>query len=100
MLDPKTIAVALGIAIAIANVVISVALVRSHFYSRAQVAAQLAIIWFLPLFGAVSVGAFLVAQYRWAKYDTRAFPEHTRKGVAVEVQNAIHEAGGGGAASD
>jgi hypothetical protein len=100
MPDPKAIAVALIVAIAIGNVVVSVALIRSHFYSRPQMAAQVAVIWLLPLFGAVGVGAFLLAQYRWAKYDTRAFPERTRKGVAVEVQNAIHDAGGGGAAPD
>jgi|SoiMethySBSTD1v2_1073268.scaffolds.fasta_scaffold129503_4 hypothetical protein len=100
MPGPKEIAVAFIVAIAIANIAVSVALVRSHFYSGTQKAAQLAIIWLIPLFGVVGIGAFLRAQYRWEKYDTRAFPEQTQKGVAIEVQNAIHDAGGGGTPSD
>lgn len=88
--------------VGIANCAVSVALVRCHFYSRLQKLAQLAIIWCIPVLGAVGIWAFLRAQYKWEKFDTRAFPEPSEKAVAVEVQNAIHNGlgGGGGAASD
>ena len=100
MLSSREIVMVLIVCIVMGNIAVSVALVRSHFYSRLQKTAQLAIIWLIPLFGAIGIGAFLRAQYRWETYDTRAFPEQTRKGVAVEVQNAIHDAGGGGASTD
>jgi hypothetical protein len=69
--------------------------IRSPFYTRFQKSAQVAIVWCVPLFGALGIWAFLRAQYNWQKYDTRAFPEGAQKGVAIEVQDAIHGLGGG-----
>src|SRR5262245_42929948 len=103
MPDAKEIVVALAIAIAVGNIAVSVALVRCHFYSVAQKLAQTAIIWCVPLFGAVGVWAFLRAQYNWEKFDTRHFPKGTEKGRGIAVQNAVHESfggEGGGTASD
>jgi hypothetical protein len=84
-------------AVVLGNLAVSVALVRSHFYSPWQKAAQAAMVWLIPVLGAVGIWAFLRVQYKWEKYDTRAFPEPTQKGVAIEVSNAIHDGLGGGA---
>jgi hypothetical protein len=84
-------------AVVIANLAVSVALLRCHFYTPLQKLAQSAIVWLVPILGAVGIWAFLRAQYKWEKYDTRAFPEGTQKGVAIEVSNAIHDSFGGGA---
>jgi hypothetical protein len=101
MATATAIGIGLAIAIGIGNLAVSVALLRSRFYSRLQKLAQLAIIWFIPLFGAVGIWAFLRAQHNWEKFNTRAFPEGSQKGVAVEVQSAIHSSlGGGGGAPD
>ncbi len=97
MAVPAEIGVAVIAAVVIGNLAVSVALIRSRFYTSRQKLAQCAIVWFIPILGAVAVCAFLRAQYNWEKYDTRAFPEPTQKGVAIEVQNAIHDSFGGGA---
>lgn len=49
-----------------------------------------------------AIAALNIAAHNWRKFDTRAFPEGSQKGVAVEVQNAIHDSfgGGGGTAAD
>lgn len=85
----------LGVACLI-NLIVSVSVVRSQFYSPAQKLAQCAIVWFVPLLGPVAIWSFLRAQYRWKMYDTRAFPERTEKMVAVEINDAIHDNLGGG----
>jgi len=102
MVTATEIGIGCAVAIGIANLAVSVALVRSRFYSRLQKLAQLAIVWCIPLFGAVGIWAFLRAEYNWQKFDTREFPEGSQKGVAVEVQNAVHGSfgGGGGSAPD
>ena len=79
------------------NLIVSVLVIRSHFYSPAQKLAQCAIVWLVPLLGPVAIWSFLRAQYRWKKYDTRAYPEPTKKMVAVEINDAIHDSAGGGA---
>lgn len=102
MLTVTAISIVLLAAILAANLAATVVLLRSHFYSRRQKLAQLAIVWCVPLFGAVGVWAFLRAQYNWGRFDTRAFPEDSQKSVGAEVQNAIHDSfgGGGGTPSD
>ena len=55
--------------------------------------------WAIPLLGPTAIWAFLRSQEHADIFDTRAYPESTKKGVAVEVQNAIHDSfgdGGGG----
>lgn len=81
-------------ALAIANLWVSVTVIRSPFYSAGQKLAQCLIVWLIPLLGAIGIWVFLRAQYNWQKYDTRAYPERREKGVAVAVQDAIHEGGG------
>lgn len=102
MLTATGISIGLLAAILVANLAATVVLVRSRFYSRRQKLAQLAIVWCVPLLGVVGVWAFLRAQYNWGRFDTRAFPEDSQKGVGAQVQNAIHDSfgGGGGTASD
>jgi hypothetical protein len=73
------------------NLAVSISVIRSPFYSPFQKAAQCAIVWLIPLFGSVAVWAFLRSQHNWEKYDTRAFPEPSEKGVAIEIDHAIHE---------
>jgi len=91
------IVLALIATLVIGNLAVSLSLIRCHFYSRGQKLAQAIIVWLVPVLGAVGIWAFLRAQYRWEKYDTRAFPEPTQKGVAIEVSDAIHDGFGGGA---
>ena len=81
-------------ALAIANIRVSVSVIRSPFYSIGQKLAQCLMVWLIPLFGAIGIWVFLRAQYNWQKFDTRAYPEGRKKMVAVEVQDAIHESGG------
>ncbi len=64
---------------------------------------QCLIVWLPPGIGVVAIGLFLRAQYNWEKFDTRAYPERSRKMVAAEVNNVIHDhfgEGGGGGGGD
>lgn len=76
------------------NLLVSLMVVRSRFYSLGQKAAQCAIVWLLPILGSVGVWAFLRAQYKWEKHDTRAYPEPSEKMVVVEINDAINDSGG------
>lgn len=94
MLTNTTTLLYTALALALANLWVSVSVIRSPFYSAGQKIAQCFIVWLIPLFGAVGIWAFLRSQYNWQKYDTRAYPEGSEKGMAVAVQDAIHESGG------
>lgn len=83
-----------ALALAFANLWVSVSVIRSPFHSAGQKFAQCLIVWLIPLFGAVGIWVFLRSQYNGQKYDTRAYPESSEKMVAVEVQDAIHASGG------
>jgi hypothetical protein len=72
------------------NLVVSILVVRSRFYSPFQKWAQCAIVWLIPVLGAVGVWAFLLAQYRWEKYDTRAYPEPSQKMVLAELDSSAN----------
>ena len=61
-------------------------------FSSFQKAAQCLIVWLIPLLGVVGIWAFVRSQYNWAKYDTRAFPEHSEKMVLVELDKSEHGA--------
>lgn len=95
MAAPLTLALVLFGTLVAINLAVSVNVIRSSFYSPFQKTAQCAIVWLIPLIGPVAVWAFLRSQYKWEKYDTRAFPKPSEKGVAIEVDNAIHENHGG-----
>ena len=81
-------------ALTIANLWVSVSVIRSPFNSARQKLAQCLIVWLIPMLGAIGIWVFLRAQYNWQKYDTRAYPERSEKAVAVAVQDAIHESSG------
>jgi hypothetical protein len=51
------------------NAGVSVAVVRSGLYTRSQVAAQAALVWLLPLLGAIVVGLFLWSQSQAERHD-------------------------------
>lgn len=74
-------------AIALANIRVSVLVINCPMFSSFQKFALCSIVWFVPLLGAVGIWAFVRNQYNWAKYDTRAFPEHSEKMVLVELAN-------------
>lgn len=74
-----------------ANLMVSFLVARSTFYSPVQKLAQCLIVWLVPILGAVGIWAFLRAQYNWKRYDTRAYPEPSKKMVAVEIENSIHD---------
>jgi hypothetical protein len=78
------------------NLIVSVSVIRSPFYSGTQKLAQCAIVWLVPLLGPVAIWSFLRAQHGWRAYDTRAYPEPTKKMVAVEINDAVIGNLGGG----
>lgn len=82
---------AIGI-VALANIRVSALVIRCPMFSSFQKLAQCAIVWFVPLLGAVGIWAFVRSQYNWAKYDTRAFSEGSEKMVLVELDKAGHGA--------
>ena len=67
--------VLMAVVLAIINVIVCLMVAKSDCYTRQQVWLQWAIVWLLPLLGAVLVGVFLRAQ--------RAEPSATRKGGAA-----------------
>jgi hypothetical protein len=75
--------------VAAANVVVSVGVIKSHYYDPKQKAVQTILVWVIPLFGAIGVGVFLYSQRGNPMYDTRAYPEPDKKAVPVEIQDAI-----------
>jgi len=89
---------ALVTVLALANVLVSALVMRSRYYSWPQKLVQWAMVWLVPVLGATGVWAFLRTQEHADVFDTRAYPEPSQKMVAVEVQNAIHDNFGGGAA--
>ena len=76
----------------LANAVVSLLVARTPYYSTFQKLVQCSIAWLLPVLGAVAIWAFLRTQEHGEVFDTRTYPERSKKGVAAEVQNAIHEA--------
>jgi hypothetical protein len=82
-------------ALSLANVVVSLLVLRSRYYSVPQKLAQCFIVWAIPLLGPIGIWALLRAQGHAEIFDTRAYPEPTQKAVAVEVSNAIHDSFGG-----
>ncbi len=51
----------------VVNLAVCLGVARSHFYTRAQVWMQAALVWLLPLLGAVLGGIFLWTQYAQVK---------------------------------
>lgn len=88
-MSSSTLIVLIGVPLII-NLLVSILVVRSPFYSLGQKLTQCAIVWLIPLFGAIGIWAFLRAQYDWKKYDTRAYPEPSQKMIAIEISDAIH----------
>jgi hypothetical protein len=88
--------VVLGV-LGLANVVVSVLVIRSRYYSWPQKLVQCAIVWAVPILGPTGIWAFLRSQEHADVFDTRAYPEPSQKMVAVEIQNAIHDSFGDGA---
>jgi hypothetical protein len=79
------------------NLAVSVLVIRSRLYSPVQKLLQCLLLWLIPILGPVGIWAFLRAQHRWEKYDTRAFPEPSEKMVVVEINDAINDSAGVGA---
>ena len=77
------------------NLVISVLVIRCALYSPLQKLSQCAIVWFIPVLGAVGVWAFLRSQYNWRKYDTRAYPERSEKMDPADFGSGSSGGGGG-----
>lgn len=89
---------AIVVMLCLANVVVSVLVIRSRYFLWPQKLGQCVIVWTIPLLGPTAVWAFLRSQEHADIFDTRAYPEPTKKGIAVEVQNAIHDSFGEGGA--
>lgn len=73
------------------NLAVSFPLLTSPFYSTEQKAVQLAVVWLLPVVGAVLILSFLRAQFKWKKQDTRTYPEPSEKMVLTELDNSAHD---------
>jgi hypothetical protein len=81
--------VSLLIGLAAANVVVSVALMRTHYYSPAQKLVQILLVWLVPVVGAIGIGVFLYSQRDNTKFDTRAYPEHAERAVSYTIHESI-----------
>jgi hypothetical protein len=80
---------ALLAALGLANLVVSLAVARSHYYGAGQKVAQITLVWALPVVGALGVGAFLYSQRDNPTFDTRAFPEPSEKAIAHTIHESI-----------
>ena len=74
----------------VTNICVCVLLICSNLYSPGQKFAQCVLVWLVPIFGALGIGAFLLSQYRSVKYDTRAYPERSEKMINAGVGNENH----------
>ena len=83
------IAAALLSILVLANLLVSVAVSRTHYYSRHQKLVQVLLVWLLPLIGAVGIGVFLYSQRDNTMFNTRAYPEPSQKAVAHTVHESI-----------
>ncbi len=72
------------------NAAVTVAIARSGYYEGRQLLAQAAIIWLVPVIGAVIVGVFLRVQRESSTFDTRAFPEPDEKAAVLEPESSSH----------
>ena len=79
MLVSAEIGIGLTAAVVIGNLAVSVALIRCHFYTPLQKLAQGAIVWFVPILGAVGIWAFLRAQYKWKNMTLAPFRSQPKK---------------------
>jgi ABC-type transport system involved in multi-copper enzyme maturation permease subunit len=73
----------------VANVVVSIAIAGAVYYSPQQKIAQILLIWFVPLIGAIGVGVFLYSQRDNEMYDTRAYPEPSEKAIAYTIHESV-----------
>ena len=80
---------ALVVALIIANLAVSIALLRSAYYQPAQKLAQICIVWLLPALGALLIGAFLYSQRDRTMFNTRAYPERSEKMLGVSIHDAV-----------
>lgn len=79
--------------IVVLNVAASVSLLSSPLYNRPQKLAQCAIIWLIPILGAVGIWVFLRVQYHCQKYDTCAYPQ--KSGCFTPLTSGSGDGGGG-----
>ena len=84
-----TVTVALFVlaALAVVNLLVSLAVVRSGYYTQIQIVWQVLLIWLAPVIGPVLIGAFLRSQRGNPMFDTCAFPDTNEKGVALEQKS-------------
>lgn len=94
MLSNTSVSLVAVAAIAVGNMLVSVQVLKCPMFSSFQKTTQCFIIWILPLFEAIGIWAFLRSQYNWTQYDTRAFPERSKKMVLQELDQSGHDASG------
>lgn len=81
------------LALTLINAAVTVAVARSGYYERRQLLAQAAIVWLIPVIGALIVGVFLRTQRESSVFDTRAYPEPSEKAVILELDSTSHGEG-------
>jgi hypothetical protein len=97
-MDPLVVQGIAGL-LCLVNLFVCLLIVRSGYYSFGQKLAQCAIVWCIPLLGAIAVWAFLRTQEHSEVFDTRTYPEPSQKMVGPAIDDAIHDSfgsGGGG----
>ena len=90
MTTTVTVALFVLAALAVVNFLVSLAVVRSGYYTQLQIVWQVLLIWLVPVIGPVLIGAFLRSQRGNPMFDTRAFPDTNEKGVALELDPTTH----------
>lgn len=86
--------------LALANLVVSVMLIRARYYTPLQKLVQCIAIWAIPLIGPTVVYAFLRTQEHAEIFDTRAYPEPSEKMVTATIGSAINDGFGDSVGGD
>lgn len=84
-------AILIGLAVLVlANSAVNVAIARSGYYERKQILAQAAMIWLLPVVGAVITGWFLLMQRATPEFGTRSEPDYEEKTDRCGIGGSSH----------
>lgn len=97
MISPNSALVSLLALLLVGNLVVSILVLRSRYYSAGQKFIQCGIVWLIPIIGSIGIWAFLRSQRGWERYDTRTYPDPSEKMVLTEFDSSSH---GGASGSD
>jgi cytochrome c-type biogenesis protein CcmH/NrfF len=89
MVTPSDISITLLAALVVANLGVSVAVIRARYYSPPQKLAQVLLLWLAPVVGAIGIGVLLYSQRDNTKFDTRSYPDPSEKAETYTIHESI-----------